>query len=237
MGEIYLGNGNTKVTRRIKSYGWKGWTLESDLGKFQSDALRNCGFESGFPTENFEEIAVKSSLKIVESGIKTAVMNSEFSTAGLQQWRRRQLPEELRRMREGLWYLENEERKEKKKEFMKKTKELTQEFKILDLRRMASNRAFQIFIPPSTFDINGISTGDREEWCRGLFEFIRDRYFDGSQEYGKIDAIIEEAMGKVKLKRMDGLGIEAISLGDVAGARAAISTGTAGGKDELVGEI
>ena len=36
---------------------------------------------------------------------------------------------------------------------------------------------------------------------------------------------------------MDGLGIEAISLGDVAGARAAISTGTAGGKDDLVGEI
>ena len=160
VGEIYLGNGNAKVTRRIKSYGWKGWTLESDLGKFQSDALRNCGFESGFPTENFEEIAVKSSLKIVESGIKTAVMNSEFFTAGLQQWRRRQLPEELRRMREGLWYLENEERKEKTKEFMKKKKEWTQEFKILDLRRMASNRAFQIFIPPSTFDIDGISTGD-----------------------------------------------------------------------------
>ena len=140
-------------------------------------------------------------------------------------------------MREGLWYLENEERKEKKKEFMKKKKEWTQEFKILDLKRMASNRALQIFIPPSTFVINGISTGDREELCLGLCESIRYRYLDESQECGKIEATIEEAMGKVKLKRMDGLGIEAISLGDVAGARAAISTGTAGGKDELVGEI
>ena len=103
MGESYLGNGNAKVTRRIKSCSWKGWTWESDLGKFQSDALRNCGFESGFPIENFEEIVANSSLKIVGCGIETAVMNSEFSTAGLQQWRTRQLPEELRRMREGLW--------------------------------------------------------------------------------------------------------------------------------------
>ena len=44
-------------------------------------------------------------------------------------------------------------------------------------------------------------------------------------------------MVKVKLKQMDGLGINAISLCDVVGARAAISTRTAGGKDELVGEI
>ena len=76
----------------------------------------------------------------------------------------------------------------------------------MDLKRMASNRALQIFMPPCTFVINGISTGDREEWCRGLSEFIRDRYFDESQEYGKTEAIIEEAMAKVKLKRMTAWG-------------------------------
>ena len=95
----------------------------------------------------------------------------------------------------------------------------------------------QYFPPPSTLKVRDEMLGDRLQWNNGLQEFVTDRYYDAEIADDTIKEKVGNIMLVTHLKRKDGQYIEGIRYGDVVFSRAAMSTGTAGGKDGLVGEI
>jgi hypothetical protein len=225
---------------RIRNYGWTGWTLESDEKAFKEDILKKSGFGQGFPmTEGeFYDYAKLQSLETIESAVKTAVLNSEFITGGLKKWKLSQLPEDLKAMKDSLWYMDGAERKETRKAFLKRRARWKAEGKTKVLKTMSTyRRNQQYFVPPSTFKVNGEITGDKAKRDEGLKDFIEKRYFDEEINKEIIEDEVKRSMMKTQMKREDGQYIEGINFSDVVFSRAAMSSNTAGGKDGLVGEI
>lgn len=140
-------------------------------------------------------------------------------------------------MKDSLWYLDGAERKERRKE-LKLRKRWKSEHKVQVLRKISTwKRRQQCFVPPSVFKVNGMMTGDKDQWNEGLRCFMQERYHDDSADEQAIKDWVEMIMEKTRSRKIDGLNVEGIGFGDVVGARAAITQGTAGGKDGLVGEI
>ena len=104
---------------KSKNYGWTGWHLESNEKSFKEEVMWKCGFGRGFPmdSDRLFSLVRESSLEHIEVGVNAAVMNTEFTTGGLNKWKQRQLPEELKNMKDSLWYMDGEQRTDTRQRF------------------------------------------------------------------------------------------------------------------------
>eukprot|EP00973_Karenia_brevis_P064240 8926745-Karenia_brevis.AAC.1 len=175
-----------------------------------------------------------SSLGQMESGVRTAVINAEFSTGGQRHWQGGQLPDDLTQLRANLWYLDDLEQKNCRKELRRRSRAWRADRKAIHLSKVADYKRRQsTFIPPSTFKIGGETTGDRSKWNHGLEKFIGDRYFKADIDQTNLKQQLGKAVEISKHEHRGSADYLSISLGDVVGARAHLKLGSAGGEDGL----
>ena len=179
-----------------------------------------------------------SSLEKIEEGVKTAVANSEFITESVAKRISSKLPANLKAMKDSLWLLDGEQRRQRRKEFLKEKRKWQISNAVQRLRTITVyRRTTKNFLPPMQFNVGGVTTGDRKQWCHGLRTFISDRYFDEWQDESGFEHRLQQALGHCRDCRRDGQHLQNICLGDVLRARATLNSGRAGGKDGTVSEI
>ena len=99
---------------------WKGWRLISDENRYHEKMMSVCGHEDGFPTKDFWASMRRTSLRSIEEGVITAVLDSEFDTHTTRLWKSKQLPEDIKAEKHKVWLLDGEESKKQRKLYLKR---------------------------------------------------------------------------------------------------------------------